>query len=53
MVEVLKEEIERNKAIATDYKAYRRGEVKMVDLVAKYRISATRIKQIGTKEKYQ
>ena len=43
------EEKERNLALGADYKLYKEGQVKMADLVEKYRISRTRIHQIGKK----
>ena len=43
------EETERNKALRADYKLYLKDLMTMVELNAKYKISDTRIHQLGKK----
>lgn len=47
------EEKERNLAIADDFRLYKKGEFTMPDLVIKYHLSESRIRQIGNNPKYQ
>ena len=58
MGKVPNEEKERNIAIANDYRIYEgktgvEAKEYLIDLVCKYRLSASRIHQIGKNEKYR
>lgn len=44
------EEKERNKALRNDYKLYLKGLMTMFELVTKYKISSSRIHQLGIKK---
>lgn len=43
------EKVERNKELFEDFCKFRLGEMTMVDLISKYRVTDTRIQQIAVR----